>query len=79
MMAASVWASVATPKSATNGSSTTAGSGGNGMRARPVGRPEASVTGRTSRKKSLYGASLSATQRHVSPGNVGVPSDEQTG
>ena len=42
--ASSAW-SVARPQSATNGSRTSAGSGGNGISPRPVGCPSASTTG----------------------------------
>lgn len=41
-------ASVASPQTATNGTSTRAGSGGNGKSPRPVSRPAASSTGMTS-------------------------------
>ncbi len=46
-----VWASVARPHIATNGSSTTAGSGGKGRRPRIT--PSVVATGRTSWKKAL--------------------------
>ncbi|MEI8332928.1 MAG: hypothetical protein WCH74_03585 [Chloroflexota bacterium] len=39
---------VASPQAATNGTSTRAGSGGNGRSPRPVSRPAASSTGMTS-------------------------------
>src|SRR4051812_13384937 len=53
--AARSWASVVRPHNATNGTRTSAGRGGNGIIALPVDCPSASTTGRTSRKKSLYG------------------------
>jgi hypothetical protein len=49
MIVASSWASVASPQTMTNGSRMTAGSGGNGMSARPIGAPSSSFSGSRSR------------------------------